>query len=55
VLILALLEVDFTTEGDELYRGCGLVHGAYQGTPAFAVDGTAFRIEGEVAFDSALI
>src|SRR3954468_14735197 len=54
-LILAFLEVDFTTEGDQLYRRCGLAHGAYEGTPAPCIDGTVLRFQGEVAIHAALI
>jgi hypothetical protein len=34
-LILAFLEVDFTTEGEQVYRGSSLAQGACEGTAHF--------------------
>src|SRR5579864_523927 len=47
--VLAFLEVDFTTEGEQLNRGRGLSQGACEGTPTLDVERAVFRFERKVA------
>src|SRR5436305_837883 len=54
-LVLTLLEVDFTTEREELYRRCRLAQGACEGTPALGIEGRVFGFEREVTIDVPLV
>src|SRR5579864_6420949 len=54
-LVLAFLEVDFTTEREELYRRCRLAQGACEGTPAFGVERGVLGFERKVAVHTALV
>src|SRR5205807_10077091 len=49
----AFLEVDFTTEGKQLDRRCGLVHGTCEGTPRLYGEGGVFWLKAEIVFDLA--
>ena len=51
---LALLEVDFTTEGKQLNRGSGLAHRTCKGTPGFHKEGRVLGLEGKVILDFTL-
>src|SRR5207244_9950314 len=46
----AFLEVDFTTEGKQLDRRCGLVHGTCEGTPRRYGEGGVFWLKAEIVF-----
>src|SRR5438094_6561384 len=49
----AFLEVDFTTEGKQLDRRCGLVHGTCEGTPRLYGEGGEYCLKAEIGFDLA--
>src|SRR6184192_460979 len=49
----AFLEVDFTTEGKQLDRRCGLVHGTCEGTPRLYGEWGVFGLKTEIVFDLA--
>src|SRR6266536_3702823 len=48
-LILAFLEVDFTTEGKQINRRSGLAQGACEGTSNLHCERRVLRLEGEIA------
>src|SRR5690348_2931809 len=54
-LVLAFLEVDFTTEREQLYRRCRLAQSACEGTPAFGVERGVLGFERKVAVNAALV
>lgn len=54
-LILAFLEVDFTTEGKQLDRRCRFAYGAYKGTPTLGIEGCVLWLERKIAIHPALI
>src|SRR4029077_8371590 len=50
--VLAFLEVDFTTEGSQPYRGSRLVDGTCEGTPFFYQEGSVhLGLEPKIALD----
>src|SRR6266700_3501281 len=50
-LILAFLEVDFTTEGKQINRRSSLAQGACEGTSNLHCERSVLRFEGEIALD----
>src|SRR4029077_20198143 len=50
--VLAFLEVDFTTEGSQPYRGSRLVDGTCEGTPFFYQEGSVhLGLEPKITLD----